>query len=70
LPKAKVAAVLDVLRQTIVEKVRAGEGVALRGLFSVKPQARGETTARNPRTGEKIAVPAKTVAKFKAGFEV
>jgi len=57
-----VATILD----TIVETVSKGEEVSLAGFGSFVPQARNARTARNPRTGESIDVPATTVPKFKA----
>ena len=38
------------------------------GVFEVKK--RKPRTARNPRTGEKVMVPAKLVVTFKAGLEM
>jgi DNA-binding protein HU-beta len=45
----------------------AGESVQLIGFGTFEVRAKQATTAINPKTKEKINVPAKKVAKFKAG---
>ena len=51
---------------SIVSALKKGDEVSIAGLgiFSVKQ--RKSRTARNPRTGESITVPAMTVPKFRA----
>ncbi|HEY9582718.1 MAG TPA: HU family DNA-binding protein [Candidatus Paceibacterota bacterium] len=57
---------VETLINTIVACLKKGEEVSIAGLgiFSVKQ--RKSRTARNPRTGEAITVPAMTVPKFRA----
>ena len=61
------AAAVDGLLDTIVETVRSGESVALTGFGVFEPRARAARTARNPRTGAAVAVPATTVPAFRPG---
>ncbi|HEY4504345.1 MAG TPA: HU family DNA-binding protein [Candidatus Paceibacterota bacterium] len=57
---------MEALLSAIVGSLKKGEEVSIAGLgiFSVKQ--RKSRTARNPRTGESISVPAMTVPKFRA----
>jgi len=44
----------------------AGERVIIRDFGTFQRRDKAATTARNPKTGEKIQVPAKSVLHFKA----
>jgi integration host factor subunit beta len=61
-----VQQVFDGITETLVQEGR----IELRnfGVFEVKK--RKPRTARNPRTGEKVKVPAKLVVTFKPGREM
>ena len=61
-----VAAVLE----TVAETLAAGEKVQLVGFGTFEAREREARTAKNPRTGKAVKVPAKKVAKFKAGAEL
>ena len=61
------AAAVDGLLETVVETVRSGETVTLTGFGVFESRARAARTARNPRTGETVAVPATTVPAFRPG---
>jgi nucleoid DNA-binding protein len=56
------AAAVDGLLETIVDRVRSGEQVALTGFGVFEGRARAARTARNPRTGVAVAVPALAAA--------
>ena len=57
---------LDAVLESMVKTLKVGGEVSVAGLgiFSVKPRA--ARTARNPKTGETIKVPATKVPKFRA----
>lgn len=57
---------LDAVLEAVVKTLKSGGEVSIAGLgiFSVKPRA--ARTARNPKTGESIQVPATKVPKFRA----
>ena len=61
------ATAVDGLLETIVDKVRTGESVTLTGFGVFEGRARAARTARNPRTGAAVAVPATTVPAFRPG---
>jgi DNA-binding protein HU-beta len=48
----------------IAEALKAGEEVTVRDFGRFHHKTRDARTARNPRTGESVQVPAKTVIKF------
>lgn len=58
--------VVDSMLDSIVSTLKKGEEVSIAGLgiFSVK--ARAARTARNPKTGASVHVPAMNVPKFRA----
>jgi DNA-binding protein HU-beta len=64
--KVQAEEVVDVMLNSIVASLKKGDEVSIAGLgiFSVK--SRAARTARNPRTGESIQVPAMKVPKFRA----
>jgi len=62
------ASVVDGLFETIVDTVRAGGAVSISGFGVFESRSRSARVARNPRTGEAVAVPATTVPAFRAGL--
>ncbi len=64
--KVQAEEVVDGLINAIISTLKKGGEVSIAGLgiFSVKPRA--ARTARNPKTGETVNVPATKVPKFRA----
>ncbi|GAB4339093.1 MAG: HU family DNA-binding protein [Calditrichia bacterium] len=60
-------AFLDAFLETVTEELKNGGSVNLVGFGSFKVVERPAREARNPRTGEKISIPARKVPAFKAG---
>ena len=58
-----VAAVLDAITETLA----AGEKVSLVGFGTFEVKERAEREGINPRTKEKIVIPASKLPSFKAG---
>lgn len=65
-PDADVKAVIDAALTIISEQLAAGESITLQGFGTFEVREHAATTARNPRTGEAVDVPAKRVPAFKA----
>ncbi len=65
LTKARAKAILDSLRDEIVQALLAGKRVNLFGLGTYEVRATKEKMGRNPKTGEKIAIPAGRKVVFK-----
>lgn len=64
---AQAVHAVDAVLHEITAALVAGERVALTGFGTFEPVARPARTARNPRTGEAVQVPAATVARFRPG---
>jgi DNA-binding protein HU-beta len=58
---------VDAVLEEIVAGVSAGERVALTGFGTFDSTTRAARTARNPRTGASIDVPAAVVPRFRTG---
>ena len=54
----------------IIEAMASGDRVELRGFGAFSVKHRPERIGRNPRTGEAVFVPAKSVPFFKTGKEL
>jgi len=67
-PQARV--VVDAFFDKINDALAKGDRVELRGLCSFFVKQYEPYTGRNPKTGEKIAVPPKRMPYFKAGLEL
>jgi len=65
-PRAEVASTVDALFTLISAALQRGEKVAISGFGNFDTRQVAERTARNPRTGEAVVVPARTAARFKS----
>ena len=67
LSKGDAAKAVDAVFDGITGALKKGDEVRLVGFGSFAVAKRAATEGRNPRTGEKIRVPASNQPKFKAG---
>jgi len=65
--KRQAEAVVDAVFETITKAMSQGEDVAVTGFGTFRVRKRAAKVGVNPRTGEKVNIPAKTVPKFSAG---
>ena len=65
--RAAASTAVDAVLDEITAALVAGERVTLTGFGTFDSAPRAARTARNPRTGESIDVPATTVARFHVG---
>ena len=65
--KTDMSKALEGLIASITKTLKKGEDVRLIGFGTFSITRRAATTARNPRTGATIKIPAKNQARFKAG---
>jgi DNA-binding protein HU-beta len=65
--KKNVEVVLTAALDVIVDAVSAGDRVTLVGFGSFEPRERQAREGRNPRTGDKMIIPATKVPAFSAG---
>ena len=70
LTKADAAKALNATTNAIANAVKAGDKVVLVGFGTFAPAERPARTGKNPRTGEVLEIPAKTIVKFKPGSDL
>lgn len=70
LTHAEVERVVNVVLGQMVDALGAGGRVELRGFGAFSVRGRPARAGRNPRTGETVDVPAKSVPFFKSGKEL
>ena len=70
LTKKQAEAIVNIVFDSIVNSLRAGEKIELRGFGSFRLRSRKSRTGRNPKTGEKVDVPSKKIPYFKPGKEL
>lgn len=54
----------------IIDALRSGDKIEIRGFGSFRTRQRNSRTGRNPKTGSKVDVPAKRVPFFKPSKEL
>jgi len=64
--KADAERMMDIFIDNLVSTLQSGDEVSIAGLGIFSAKMRNARTARNPRTGEAIEVPAMRVPKFRA----
>ncbi|WP_185868484.1 HU family DNA-binding protein [Blattabacterium cuenoti] len=62
--------ITDAFIQTVIESLKKGDKVTLVGFGTFSVVKRNSRQGVNPRTGKKIYIPEKKVAKFKIGAEL
>jgi integration host factor subunit beta len=70
LNKKEAEAAVEAFFDSIIKSLRGGEKIELRGFGSFRLRSRGARVGRNPKTGEKVQVPAKRIPYFKPGKEL
>lgn len=66
----EVEQLVEIFFEEIARRLEEGGRVELRGFGAFSTRKRKARTGRNPRTGEPVEVPAKSVPYFKAGKEI
>jgi DNA-binding protein HU-beta len=64
--KVSAEQAVDAVLDAITDGLKKGDEVSIAGLGIFSAKTRAARTARNPRTGESIQVPAMRVPKFRA----
>ena len=67
LTKKHAEIIVNTVFESIVESLRVGSKIELRGFGSFRLRDRRARIGRNPRTGARVDVPAKRVCYFKPG---
>lgn len=70
LPKKHAEVVVSTVLESIVESLKSGDKIELRGFGSFRIRERGARVGRNPKTGQRVDVTAKRIPYFKPGKEL
>ena len=70
LTKKHAEIIVNTVFESIVDSLKAGEKIELRGFGSFRIRKRGARIGRNPKTGAKVQVPAKRIPYFKPGKDL
>ncbi len=62
--------IVDTVFKSIINALHRGDKIELRGFGSFRIRQRESRKGRNPKTGERVDVPAKKVPYFKPGKEL
>ena len=62
--------IVETIFDSVVRSLRAGEKIEIRGFGSFRTRQRRPRLGRNPKTGEKVEVPAKKIPYFKPSKEL
>ena len=62
--------IVDVLFDSVIGALKSGDKIEIRGFGSFRTRQRNSRIGRNPKTGAKVAVPAKKVPYFKPAKEL
>ena len=70
LTKKETETIVNTIFDNITDALAKGDKVELRGFGSFRIRQRDSRMGRNPKTGEKVDVPAKRIPYFKPGKEL
>ena len=62
--------IVDTLFESVIGALKAGDKIEIRGFDSFRTRQRNARIGRNPKTGERVDVPAKRVPFFKPSKEL
>ncbi len=62
--------IVDILFDAVIDALKSGDKIEIRGFGSFRTRQRKPRIGRNPKTGEKVDVPAKRVPFFKPSKEL
>lgn len=62
--------IVETVFGSIVQSLKSGDKIEIRGFGSFRTRERKPRTGRNPKTGERVDVPAKKIPYFKPSKEL
>lgn len=62
--------IVETVFASIVHSLKSGDKIEIRGFGSFRTRDRKPRTGRNPKTGERVEVPAKKIPYFKPSKEL
>ncbi len=70
LTKKEAEIIVSTVLESIVDSLKDGDKIELRGFGSFRIRERGSRIGRNPKTGAPVDVPSKKIPYFKPGKEL
>jgi integration host factor subunit beta len=70
LTKKHAELIVNTVFESIVDSLKDGEKIELRGFGSFRIRSRGSRIGRNPKTGATVQVPPKRIPYFKPGKDL
>jgi integration host factor subunit beta len=70
LPRKESESIVETIFDSIIGALQKGEKIEIRGFGSFRTRERRGRIGRNPKTGEKVDVPAKKIPFFKPSKEL
>ncbi|MCY3590296.1 MAG: integration host factor subunit beta [Acidobacteriota bacterium] len=70
LTKKDAEVIVSTVFESIVDSLKDGDKIELRGFGSFRIRERGSRIGRNPKTGARVDVPSKKIPYFKPGKEL
>jgi integration host factor subunit beta len=70
LPRKESETIVETIFESIIEALQKGDKIEIRGFGSFRTRQRRGRIGRNPKTGEKVEVPAKKIPFFKPSKEL
>src|SRR5271166_2902664 len=62
--------IVDTIFDSVVRSLRVGDKIEIRGFGSFRTRQRQPRVGRNPKTGDRVEVPAKRIPYFKPSKEL
>ena len=70
LPRKESETIVETVFESIIQALKKDEKIEIRGFGSFRTRQRRGRTGRNPKTGDKVEVPAKRIPFFKPSKEL
>ena len=70
LPRKGSETIVETIFESIIQALQTGDKIEIRGFGSFRTRQRKARMGRNPKTGEKVEVPAKKIPFFKPSKEL
>jgi integration host factor subunit beta len=70
LPRKESEQIVEIVFESIISALQTGDKIEIRGFGSFRTRERRGRVGRNPKTGEKVDVPAKRIPFFKPSKEL
>ena len=70
LTKKQAETIVNIVFDSIVDSLRSGQKIELRGFGSFRTRQRKARVGRNPKTGDRVEVPPKKIPFFKPSKEL